>query len=186
MPIDDTLERLCNLLRSEARVAGTQAGLQPIHWQTLRYLAACNRYSDTPLAVAEFLGQTKGPVSQSLKLLVAKGLVSKQPDAGDRRVVHLAPTDAALDLLGRAAYTQTLQQAAAGLDDGSRAALDTALTELLLALQLAHGRRSFGVCGSCRFHERSAAGSRCQLTGEPLSAVDASRICREHESPDAA
>ncbi|WP_295888210.1 MarR family winged helix-turn-helix transcriptional regulator [uncultured Thiohalocapsa sp.] len=186
MSIDDTLERLCNLLRSEARVAGTQAGLQPIHWQTLRYLAACNRYSDTPLAVAEFLGQTKGTVSQSLKLLVAKGLVSKQPDAADRRVVHLAPTDAALDLLEQAACAQKLQYAVAALDAGTRTVLDTALTELLRALQLAHGRRSFGVCATCRFHARSAAGSRCQLTGEPLSADDASRICREHEGPDAA
>lgn len=186
MAIDDTLDRLCNLLRSEARVVGAQAGLQPIHWQTLRYLAACNRYSNTPLAVAEFLGQTKGTVSQSLKLLVTKGLVSKEPDAADRRVVHLALTDAALALLGQAAFRQKLQQAAAGLDAGTRAALDASLTELLRALQLAHGRRSFGVCGSCRFHERTDASSRCQLTDEPLSADDARRICREHEAPDAA
>jgi DNA-binding MarR family transcriptional regulator len=186
MAIDDILERLCNLVRAEARAAGTQAGLQPIHWQTLRYLAACNRYSNTPLAVAEFLGQTKGTVSQSLKLLAAKGLVSKQPDVADRRLVHLALTPAALELLGEAAYARQFRQAVGGLDAGTSAALDTGLTELLRALQLAYGRRSFGVCATCRFNERTEAGSRCQLTGEPLSADDTSRICREHEDPDAA
>lgn len=184
MGIDDTLERLCHLLRHEARVTGGKAGLQPIHLQTLRYLAVCNRYSNTPLAVAEFLGQTKGTVSQSLKLLAAKGLLTKCPDPADGRVVHLAPTSAALDLLEQAATAQGVEQAAARLDDATRVALDAGLTELLRALQIAHGRRRFGVCADCRFNERLAVGHRCGLTGEPLSADDVERICREYEAPE--
>jgi DNA-binding MarR family transcriptional regulator len=186
MAIDDILERLCNLLRSEARAAGAQAGLQPIHWQTLRYLDACNRYSDTPLAVAEFLGQTKGTVSQSLNLLVGKGLLEKQPDAADRRVVHLKPTAAVRELLAQAGLERKIGQVAAGLDDATRAGLDAGLTQLLRSLQLAHGRRSFGVCTTCRFNERMQGGHRCGLTGEPLSADDIIRICREHAAPEAA
>ncbi|MBK1620953.1 hypothetical protein CKO42_21510 [Lamprobacter modestohalophilus] len=185
MAIDDTLERLCNLLRSEAWVASAKVGLQPIHLHTLRYLAVCNRYSDTPLAVAEFLGQTKGSVSQSLKLLAGKGLVIKRPDAADRRVVHLTLTSAALELLERTGREQRIRQAAADLDETARSALDAGLTELLRALQIAHGRRVFGVCSGCRFNERRADGYRCSLTGEPLSAEDVVRICREYEAPGA-
>jgi DNA-binding MarR family transcriptional regulator len=181
MGIEDTLERLCNLLRSEAWAASAKVGLQPIHLHTLRYLAACNRYSDTPLAVAEFLGQTKGSVSQSLKLLAGKGLLAKQPDAADRRVLHLKPTPAALDLLAQTALEQRSSQVLADLDDAARSALDDGLTELLRALQIAHGRRVFGVCSGCRFNERLAGSSyRCGLTGEPLSADDMARICREY------
>jgi DNA-binding MarR family transcriptional regulator len=185
MAIDDTLERLCNLLRSEAWSASAKVGLQPIHLQTLRYLAACNRYSDTPLAVAEFLGQTKGSVSQSLKLLAGKGLVAKRPDAADRRVVHLTPTSAALDLLALTTQEQRSRQAVSALDDAVRSALDAGLTELLRALQIAHGRRVFGVCSGCRFNERLADGYRCGLTGEPLSEDDVARICREYDAPEA-
>jgi DNA-binding MarR family transcriptional regulator len=184
MAIDDILERLCNLLRSEAWATSAKVGLQPIHLHTLRYLAVCNRYSDTPLAVAEFLGQTKGSVSQSLKLLAGKGLVVKQPDAADRRVVHLKPTSAALELLAATTREQRSREALADLDESTRSALDTGLTELLRAMQIAHGRRLFGVCSGCRFNERRPDGYRCGLTGEPLSANDVSRLCREYEAPE--
>ncbi|MCF7977819.1 MAG: MarR family winged helix-turn-helix transcriptional regulator [Chromatiaceae bacterium] len=183
MAIDDTLERLCNLLRSEAWVASAKVGLQPIHLHTLRYLAVCNRYSDTPLAVAEFLGQTKGSVSQTLKLLAGKGLVAKQSDAADRRLVHLTPTPAALELLAQTKSELRISQAAADLDETACSALDAGLTGLLRALQIAHGRRVFGVCSGCRFNERHAGGYRCGLTGELLSGDDVTRICREYEAP---
>lgn len=185
MAIDDILERLCNLLRSEAWMASAKVGLQPIHLHTLRYLAVCNRYSDTPLAVADFLGQSKGSVSQSLKLLAEKGLVARRPDAADRRVVHLAPTPAALKLLALTTREQRISQAAADLDEQARSALDAGLTELLRALQIAHARRVFGVCSGCRFNERLAGSYRCGLTGEPLSSNDVARICREYEAPEA-
>ncbi|MFN2812475.1 MarR family winged helix-turn-helix transcriptional regulator, partial [Escherichia coli] len=65
----------------------------------LHYLARCNRYSDTPLGVTEYLGLTKGTVSQSLKVLEGRGLISKLPDARDRRSVHLRLTDAGRALI---------------------------------------------------------------------------------------
>lgn len=37
------------------------------------------------------------------------------------------------------------------------------------------------VCHTCRFFGREEPGYRCGLTGEPLSAADSTRICREHE-----
>ncbi|MFO6350987.1 MarR family transcriptional regulator, partial [Pseudomonas aeruginosa] len=40
----------------------------------------------------------------------------------------------------------------------------------------------FGLCRSCRFHQRRAGSPFCGLTGEPLSAADAELICREHQA----
>jgi DNA-binding MarR family transcriptional regulator len=184
MDIDDYLERLCVLLRSNDREAGTGSGLQPVHWQTLRYLAACNRYSDTPAALVEFLGQTKGSVSQSIKVLEAKGLVEKRPDASDRRVVHLGLTDAATRLLQAVGPDQRLGSVTEQLPMATRTALGEGLKQLLHALQRANGRRSFGPCATCRFNQRSDAGYRCGLTGDLLSAHDVTRICREHVYAD--
>jgi DNA-binding MarR family transcriptional regulator len=184
MDIDDYLERLCVLLRSTDREAGTRSGLQPVHWQTLRYLAACNRYSDTPAGIVEFLGQTKGSVSQSIKILEEKGLLEKRPDASDRRVVHLRLTDEATRLLLAVGPDQRLRSVTEQLPMPTRAALNEGLKQLLQALQHANGRRSFGLCASCRFNERSDAGYRCGLTGDLLSAHDVTRICREHVDED--
>ena len=66
------LERLAGLLRSESRKLLSEYGLQPVQFEALHYLSNCNRYSDTPMAVTEYLGQTKGSVSQTLKVLEKK------------------------------------------------------------------------------------------------------------------
>ncbi|MCI0482724.1 MAG: MarR family transcriptional regulator, partial [Candidatus Dadabacteria bacterium] len=65
--IASLIERLGNLLRAEERAAG--AGLLPVHVRMLSYLSVCNRYSDTPAAVTEFAGATKGTSSQSIAVL---------------------------------------------------------------------------------------------------------------------
>ncbi len=180
----DYLERLCTLLRAGVRTAGTQVGLQPIHVQTLRYLALCNRYSDSPMALTEFLGQTKGTVSQSVKLLEAKGLVSKDADIGDRRVVHLGLTDRGAAVLRDLGADQGLEVMMAPLEDADRANLNEALERLLRVMQRANDFKTFGPCGTCRFNQSVSNGSRCGLTGDLLSDTDLSRICREHAYPE--
>ena len=63
-------------MRTELRKAGADEALQPVHLQALIYLARANRYSNTPQALAEYLGLTKGTVSQTLLLLDRQGLRS--------------------------------------------------------------------------------------------------------------
>ena len=72
------------LLRNEVRADLAPYGLQPIHLEALYYLSICNRFSDTPKAVTEYLGLTKGTVSQSLKVLEAEGYIDKQVDSVDK------------------------------------------------------------------------------------------------------
>ena len=83
------IERIGNLLRTELRKSGHDLGLQPVHLEALHFLSICNRYSDTPMAVTDYLGATKGTVSQTLKVLETKGYLTKVVDVKDRRVQHL-------------------------------------------------------------------------------------------------
>ena len=64
------LERVSRL----ARAASFEHGLHPAQWEALRYLASANIFSNSPKALARYLGATKGTVSQTLAALVAKGL----------------------------------------------------------------------------------------------------------------
>lgn len=96
------IERLTGLIRQETRETGIRAGLQPVQFNALVYLAQCNRYSDTPIAVSEYLGLTKGTVSQTLKLLEIKGFIEKQRDVQDKRRIHLKLTETGVTLVSDA------------------------------------------------------------------------------------
>jgi DNA-binding MarR family transcriptional regulator len=179
------LERITNLLRNEERSAGLEHGLQPVHLQALHYLSVCNRYSNTPAALTEYLGLTKGTVSQTLTLLEGKGLIEKEGSSTDRRVTHLRLTEqgraVVKGLLPPALFSRALE----GLPDRG-AGLEASLSGLLRTLLVTHGQPSFGVCASCRHFQREAAGRfRCALTREPLSRADSALVCREHSAPEA-
>ncbi|MFY8063120.1 MAG: MarR family winged helix-turn-helix transcriptional regulator, partial [Usitatibacteraceae bacterium] len=85
----ELVERLGNLMRAEARRAGSDEQLAPVHVEALVYLANANRYSNTPQVLSEYLGLTKGTISQSLLLLDRRGLIERYQDDIDRRVVRL-------------------------------------------------------------------------------------------------
>lgn len=176
----ELLERIGTLIRASERAAGQATGLQPVQLHALSYLARCNRYSDTPRAVTEYLGVTKGTASQTLRRLQDRGLIGSRPDAEDGRVVRLSVTAKGRRTLGRISPPPEIREA---LDDlADPAALADALAEALRSIVRSTDARSFGVCSTCRYHERSRSGSRCGLIGEPLSAADGERICREHEA----
>ncbi len=185
-PLYERLERLTHLLRTEERTAGLTDGLQPVHLQVLAYLARCNRYSNSPAGVADYLGLTKGTVSQTLNLLEARGWIQKNPSLIDKRVVHVQLTAEGRQRLQQLWPPAPVQAALSALSSAQQAQLTTALTDLLIALQQAQNGLSFGVCHSCQHFQRepsprdSAPQFRCGLTQEPLTVADSQLICREH------
>jgi DNA-binding MarR family transcriptional regulator len=179
------LERLANLLRAEAWRAGQRHGLQPVQLQMLAYLQNCNRYSNSPVAVAEYFGLTKGTVSQSLKLLEDRGLIEKTIDGQDKRIVRLSVTEAGRAVLDEAIPPASFQQIDAYLSPSAKAEMSAALRSLLTALQRANSTRSFGVCATCRYHQLEGQERyRCGLTQEPLFPHEIQLICREHEEKE--
>lgn len=184
--IYDHLERIANLLRTDTRKAGLGKGLQPVQMEALHYLSVCNRYSNTPAAVADYLGLTKGTVSQTLGVLEAAGLVEKKPDLRDRRVVHLVLTEDGWRVIGDSIPPKILKNAIDLLSEPDQQAVAWALNQVLRVLQQANRLRTFGVCKTCRHHRVLAEGMhRCALTGEQLQPEEIENICREHEIPEA-
>ena len=78
--IFDLIERMSALIRSEERKKCSELGIQSVHLQVLDYLSRCNRYSDTPAALTNYLGMTRGTVSQTVLLLEKKGFIRKNVD----------------------------------------------------------------------------------------------------------
>ncbi|MFM8331447.1 MAG: MarR family winged helix-turn-helix transcriptional regulator [Candidatus Methylumidiphilus sp.] len=180
--IYDHLERIANLLRTDTRRTGTARGLHPVHMEALHYLCNCNRYSNTPAAVSDYLGLTKGTVSQTLAVLENAGFIEKRPDAKDRRVVHLQVTERGAALVAEAIPPKILQAAMAQTPEAEQARVLAELARVLRALQQANQLRTFGVCKTCRHHQIETEDThRCGLTGEILQGIDIDQLCREHE-----
>ena len=180
----DLLERLTSLMRIWNRQHPLLAELQPIQVSALIYLSRCNRYSNTPLAVTDYLGLTKGTVSQSLKALEAKGLIEKVQDPHDRRSVHLQLTAPARELLAAAAPPQFLVAALAQMGERAQA-LEELFGDLLRQVPRSEDVPGFGLCRTCRFHQQRDGAPFCGLTQEPLLPAEVELICREHQ-PQAA
>ncbi|MEE9493508.1 MAG: MarR family winged helix-turn-helix transcriptional regulator [Gammaproteobacteria bacterium] len=181
-PLYNYVERLSEVLRVGSRQAGAEYGLQPVQLEALHYLSICNRYSDTPMAVTEFLGQTKGTVSQTLKVLEKKGFLFREADEDDKRVSHLKVAEAGWQLLARSIPGLLFDKACERLTQAEQSQIVAALDMLLRALLQGNQMKSFGVCATCRYNQKQDEGGYfCDLLQQPLAVDEVSKICKEHK-----
>ncbi len=181
--LHEYIERISCLLDSEARMVGADLNLQPVQLNALNYINRSNRYSNTPQGVTEYLGLTKGTVSQTLSILESNGLIKKSPDKKDGRVVRLNVTAAGNKLLRKAIPSPSIRNTWEGLNEQDQSALVDGLKQLLLEMQKTNGMQAFGICGTCRFNsKRGEKKFFCELTQENLTLKDTELLCREHQS----
>lgn len=179
----DLIERLGHLMRTELRAISQRHSLLPAHVDILHYLDRCNRYSDSPIGVAEYLGLTKGTVSQTLRLLERRGYLKRDVDEDDRRRQHLTLTNLARALLAEAMPPDALVEASIAFGSTRSRHLALELRDLTRITQRLSPRRSFGTCRSCRHLISEDDGFRCGAMGERLRREDTGKICREHDYP---
>jgi DNA-binding MarR family transcriptional regulator len=170
------LERLARLLRQ----SGHAKGLNPVQWEALRYLERCNVLSHSPGAMAKYLSSTKGTVSQTIKALEKKGLLSKQVDPKDSRGVALYLTEAGRAVLADDDFN-VVKADIAELSDKTRRRFDRALEALLEQARLRQGEPGFGTCLTCRYYREASSGaaSHCMKVNATVSAAETSLICVE-------
>lgn len=175
------IDRLDRLTRSGANIEG----INPAQWEALRYLARANRFSRTPAALADYLGSTRGTVSQTLIALEQKGFVGRTQSERDKRSIDLELTkqgEIALKDDPLLALARDLI-AGAGSDIGR---LVETLRAVLHCSVARNDGKAFGACRTCRHFQRDAGASsraphRCGLLDEPLSEADSRAICVEQE-----
>lgn len=178
----ELVSRLANLMRAEARKSGADEQLAPVHVEALVYLGSANRYSNTPQALVDYMGLTKGTVSQSLLLLDRRGLIERYEDDLDRRVVRLRLSATGEQFLAEVQPLSAWQQATRNISPNRIRNAVSALRESLLTLQADNRARPFGSCSGCRHFERlSARAYRCGLMGDRLTGPETRKICWLYE-----
>ncbi len=176
----ELVSRLENLMRAEFRRAGNGYGLQPVHIHSMLFLQQANRFSNTPQALAEYLGLTKGTVSQSLLLLDRRGLVERYQDEMDKRVVRLRLSELGEAFLREANPTGLWNQATRDMSANRIRDSVSLLRSILHTVQGQSGKPLFGVCGACAYcQKKSQRITHCTWFGERLSIPETRKICRE-------
>ena len=175
---------LLNRLSRIAHAAQFSHGLNPAQWEALRYIGRANRYSVSPTALADYVGSTKGTVSQTLIALEAKGLVRRVRDECDRRKVTLALTGQGTDLLAEDPLCN-LSAAADTLGENDRGQVVKGLRAMLDDLCIRQGAKNFGVCGDCchlrKDNDDPCAGGVCGVTADKLAIDELDRLCVNFE-----
>src|SRR5213595_998838 len=170
-------------MRTELRKSGSDEALQPVQLQALIYLSKANRYSNTPQALAQYLGLTKGTVSQTLLLLDRRGLIERFEDDIDRRVVRLRLSSAGERLLSEVEPMLAWQNATRNISPNRIRNATSALREALVTLQEDNEGTVFGTCGSCTWCQKlSQRIYRCGRMGDRLSGPETRKLCRIYEA----
>lgn len=175
----EQIERIGALIRAEERKKCKELGLQAIHVQILHYLSICNKYSNTPAAISNYIGITRGPISQTVIYMAQKGLIEKNSGISDKRVVHLRITPHGKDIFAQLKPTAIFSQASLILEKNGFHSPEPFI-QVLVALQKANNSRTFGICKTCKYFQKTTKGNICGLTTEKLSEDDSKKICNEH------
>lgn len=177
-PGSDLADLIVHLARL-GQACGHADGTLPLtaaQWTALRYFARANRFSRTPSAFSEFHATTRGTASQTVKSLVALGLLARQSHETDGRSTVINVTEAGLAQL-RADPLSDLRKVLANLPEATHAALATALGRAITDLARLRETPIFGTCEDCSHCETGAETSYCHCTQSLLGFQDMRAIC---------
>lgn len=157
--------------------ATSDPSLTPAQWTALRYFASANRFSRTPSAFSEFHATTRGTASQTVKTLIAMGLLERRSNEADGRSALIEVTGA-----GRAKLESDplsdLVACVRALPETERVAFVTTLGRLATDLARRRAAPVFGQCGACGHCDTQAdGGSYCRCTQSMLNGEDMVSLC---------
>lgn len=182
MTTSDPCREITELLARLGRAVdgdGFSAGLNPAQWSALRYLARANRFSRSTSGFAAYHGTTRGTASQTIKALIDKGLVRREPDPMDGRRVMLHLTPAARDVLERDP-SQRLALAARSMPAPEQVSVLRGL-RAIWQMSDAAADSSFGECALCQHLSPCREGSGndyyCEKKRSKLQSHELQSIC---------
>jgi len=181
------LNRIGLAMRSAAWGDATESGLTPTQSQILAFIAARAAQNPRSGDAADALGITPQTASVAIAALVAKGLVSKVPDASDRRASSLKLTRQG-EVAARVAaqWPDFLLTAVQELDGAERKLFLRILIKLIRRLQNDGQIVPQRLCVTCvhfqpNAHPNNPAGAHhCGYVNAPLSDLDLRLDCGDH------
>lgn len=172
----DTLAGQIVHLARQAHGAG-DTGLTPAQWTALRYFARANRFSRTPSAFSDFHCTTRGTASQTVKSLIALGLLERRANESDGRSALIEVTGAGRERLAQDPLGD-LSACIAALPPALLHSLGAALAALAPALARHRTAPVFGPCDDCSHCDTTQPGpAYCRCTQTLLAEREMQSLC---------
>lgn len=175
------IERLSTIFRSSLQEEVKALGLSPLHGQILLFIATHNKNECNPSVLAQEFAITKPTVSDSIRSLIGKKLITKEQDKRDARAFILSLTSE-----GKAAVTQLnsltayFDQALAEVQEAELDTIWAGLAQLLTQLQK-NTKIPARMCTSCAFYQpKTDSGFYCDLLKQALPDSELRIDCPEH------
>lgn len=169
------MERLSRL----GRAASGSHQLNAAQWEALRYVGRANRISNSPMALSQYLGATKGTISQTVMALVKKGVMSKTSRSGNARSVDLHLTAQGIQLLNADPLAH-VEKSIANLGDKTSKRLARGVAVLLETERIRQNQPSFGTCSTCQHFRQLDQVPYCRFVKQHLDKAETRRICVAH------
>ncbi len=181
------LNRIGLAMRSAAWEDATESGLTPTQSQILAFIQAHSAENPRSGDAADALGITPQTASVAIAALVAKGLVSKVPDAKDRRASSLKLTRQG-EVAARVAaqWPDFLLKAVQELDPVEQGVFLRILIKVIRRLQIDEQIVPQRLCVTCvhfrpNAHASDPAGPHhCAFVDAPLAETDLRIDCGDH------
>ena len=178
----DIFQRTVWLAYSE----GQAGNLTRPQWAALRFFGRATRYSRTLTAFADYRATSLGSASQTLQVLVTRGLLLRSTSDNDRRSVRFDLTEEGWALLEAAPATE-LVRAISALPSAEMVRLRELLETLHSSIVEVRERSSLGICRACgsfkeSFDQQQASPGRfCSRAKGELSNTDFEKLCTKYQ-----
>lgn len=175
------LERLSTVFRAVIQQQAKANKLTPLQTQLILFIASHRDNLCTVSRLAEEFVVTKATVSDSIRVLVEKGYLSKKAKA-DPRTFSLTVTSKGTDTLHQLQQlTQVFDPVLSCLSKQQRETTWQSIIQLISTFQ-AQGLISTRMCMTCQHFQKSNQSAFCNLLQSPLTNKDLRIDCPEHEA----
>jgi DNA-binding MarR family transcriptional regulator len=176
------LHALSESMRANIWVQSQAMGLSPIQIQILTYISFHPQLSPTITSLAKEFGLTKATLSDSIRVLENKGLVSKEAHPRDSRSSYIALTEAGKTIAEEAAqFANGLLDTLTPINKHIKANLLEGLLTFIKQLQATDHIAPQRMCFNCRFYSKPSVGHYCLLLNQPLGNGELRFNCPEFQ-----
>jgi DNA-binding MarR family transcriptional regulator len=178
------LERLSATFRVLLWNEAKQHGLSPIQVQLLIFLLYYPEEKRTVTHLAHYFNMTKATISDAVKSLESKQLLTRKVTEGDSRShsLHLSREGKAMARKVER-FAVPMLDVVSQLTEDKQSALLESLLQLIYQLNQAEVITPQTMCQNCRFYSQKNGGHYCNLVKSPLKAGDLRVDCPEFRFP---
>ena len=178
------LERISEAFRVLLWNEGKVHGLSPIQIQVLIFLKYHSQEKCKVSYLADEFNMTRATISDTVKALLKKKLITKEPEPDDARsfTIHLTTRGASV-AEETEQFTREILIAVENMNPESKALLFSGLTDIIHHLNKAGIITVQRMCQTCLYYRKNHMGAEhfCELLNKKLESTELRLDCPEHE-----